>query len=199
MILVLTGIWAVPVIFSILILGTLGLSQDAFAAGFIKIGDIEGEADDKAHKKWIDILAINFDDLTKITVVKQWDASSPGLIGAVCNGVAPDPGAGIICEESTVSDPPTSDVPLVLPFSTVEIDICRTTHGKELQCYLQFKLTNVRITSYSISGSTEGEQVPTEQVSLNYEAITVTYTKFDDKGKKGDTIEYSWIVEDGTA
>ncbi len=195
------GIWAVPVIFSILILGTLGLSQDAFAAAFIKVGEIDGEANDKAHEKWIDVLSIDFDDLTKITVVKQWDSASPKLIEAACKGDESDPGVGVICDGFSVSDPPdtSSDVPLVLPFSTVEIDICRTIHGKELQCYLQFELTNVRITSYSISGSTEGEQVPIEEVSLNFEEITVTYTKFDEKGKKGGTVEYSWKVEEGTA
>jgi type VI protein secretion system component Hcp len=92
-----------------------------------------------------------------------------------------------------------SGISLGSPIGLVEIDICRTTHGKELQCYLQFELANVRITSYSISGSTEGDQVPTENFSLNFNEIKVTYTEFDDKGNKKGNIEYSWKVEEGEA
>ena len=193
MIFVLTGIWAVPVIFSILILGTLGLSQDAFAAAFVKFDVVDGESSDKDHDKWIDVLSIDFDDLRKITVSKDIDSSTPKLTEAACDGVASDPGVGIICSGFTTTD---SRAPLDLPFDSVEIDICKTTHGKKLQCYLQFELVNVRIASYSISGSTEGKQIPTENVSLNFDKIKVTYTEFDKKGKKKGTVEYGWNVEE---
>ncbi len=201
MIFVLTGIWAVPVIFSILILGTLGLSQDAFAVSFIKFEGVDGESNDKAHDKWIDVLSIDFDDLRKITVSKDIDKSTPKLMEAVCKGVESDPGVGIICSGVLMSTPPDprGDVPLDPLISLVTIDICKTTHGKKLQCYLQFELVGVQITSYSISGSTDGKQVPTENFSLNFEEIKVTYTKFDDKGNKKGNIEYSWKVEEGTA
>jgi len=191
MIFVLKGIWAVPVIFSILILGTLGLSQDAFAAAFVKFDGVDGESSDKDHDKWIDVLSIDFDDLRKITVSKDIDSSTPKLTEAACDGVASDPGVGIICSGFTTTD---SRATLDLPFDSVEIDICKTTHGKKLQCYLQFELVNARITSYSISGSTEGDQVPTENFSLNFKEIKVTYTEFDQKGKKKGTVEYGWNV-----
>ncbi len=201
MIFVLTGIWAVPVIFSILILGTLGLSQDAFAAAFVKFDGVDGESSDKDHDKWIDVLSIDFDDLRKITVSKDIDSSTPKLIEAACKGVESDPGVGIICSGATISTPPDSrgDLPVEPPIGEVTIDLCKTTPGKKLQCYLQFELVNVRITSYSISGSTDGKQVPTENFSLNFEEIKVTYTEFDKKGKKKGNIEYSWKVEEGTA
>ena len=191
--------WAVPIIVSILILGTLGLSQDAFAAGFLKFAEIDGESSDQAHDKWIDILSVDFNDLRTITVSKDIDSSTPKLIEAACKGDESDPGFGVICDGFSVTEPPdpSSDVPLVLPDWLVEIDICRTTHGKELQCYLRFELQRVRVTSYSISGSTEGDQVPTENFSLTFQEIKVTYTEFDDKGKKGGNIEYTWKVEEG--
>jgi len=133
--------------------------------------------------------------LRTITVSKDIDSSTPKLIEAACNVDESDPGAVILCPEFSITDS-RGGVPLDLPFDEVLIDICRTTHGKE-QCYLQFVLEDVRITSYSISGSTEGDQVPTENFSLTFEKITVKWTEFDDKGKKGGNIEVTWKVEEG--
>ena len=192
--------WAVPIIVSILILGTLGLSQDAFAAAFVKFDGIDGESSDQAHDKWIDVLSIDFNDLRTITVSKDIDSSTPKLIEAACDEVESDTGIGIDCSGDLISSRtsvPRSGDSLVIPDPLVEIDICRTTHGKELQCYLRFELQRVRVTSYSISGSTEGDQVPTENFSLTFQEIKVTYTEFDDKGKKGGNIEYTWKVEEG--
>ena len=197
MIFVLTGIWAVPVIFSILILGTLGLSQDAFAAAFVKFDGVDGESSDKDHDKWIDVLSIDFNDLTKITVSKDIDKSTPKLTEAVCKGRSlPSPGSPLLTCDTEGSTDGSPDRPIDPSFDIVTIDLCRTTHGNERQCYLQFELVDVRITSYSISGSTEGEQVPTENFSLNFKEIKVTYTEFDQKGKKKGTVEYGWNVEE---
>jgi type VI protein secretion system component Hcp len=184
----------VPVLASILILGTLGLSQDAYGAWFVKFGDIEGESADQNHDKWIDVLSIDFADLRTITVSKDIDSSTPKLIEAACDGVESDPGSGIICSGFTTTDPRG---PLVLPLGEVEIDICRTTHGKELQCYLHFVLMYARITSHSISGSTEGDQVLTENFSLNFDEIKVTFTEFDKKGAEKGNVELTWKVEEG--
>jgi type VI protein secretion system component Hcp len=55
------------------------------------------------------------------------------------------------------------------------------------------------VTSYSISGSAQGEDVPTEQFSLNFEEIKVTYTEQDKAtGQPKGNVEYSWKVEEGT-
>ena len=195
MIFVLKGIWAVPVIFSILILGTLGLSQDAFAVSFIKFPGVDGESIDKDHNAWIDVLSVDFNDLRTITVSKDIDSSTPKLIEAVCRADESDPVAVILCPELSITDS-RGGVPLVLPFETVTIDICITTHGKE-QCYLQFVLEKVRITSYSISGSTDGDQVLTENFSLNFDKITLKYTEFDEKGGAKGNVELTWKVEEG--
>jgi type VI protein secretion system component Hcp len=53
------------------------------------------------------------------------------------------------------------------------------------------------VTSYSVSGAGQSEDVPMEDFSLNYEEIKVTYTEHDSKGKKKGNIEYSWKVEEG--
>ncbi len=185
------------VIASILILGTLGLSQDVFAAAYIKFDGVDGEAIDKDHADWIELLSFEFDDLTKIAVSKNIDKSTPKLLEALCKGSSSSSSA-LICDPSGSTDG-SPDRPIDPPFEIVTIDLCKTTHGKKQQCYLQLELTRVSVTDFSISGSTDGEQVPTENFSLNFEEIKVTYTEFDKKGKKGGNIEYSWKVEEGTA
>jgi len=187
----------IPVLASILILGTLGLSQDAFAAAFVKFDGVDGESVDKDHADWIEVLSIEFDDLTEISASKDVDKSTPKLIEALCKGSSSS-GSALTCDPSGSTDG-SPDRPIDPPFEIVTIDICRTTHGNELQCYLQFELKNVRVTSFSISGSTDGEQVPTENFSLSYTEIKVTYTQHDEKGKKKGSVEYSWKVEEGEA
>jgi type VI secretion system secreted protein Hcp len=187
------------VIASILILGTLGLSQDAFAAAFVKYDGVDGESADKDHADWIELLSFEFDDLTEISASKDVDKSTPKLMEAVCKGRSiPSSGPFLVCDPSGSTDG-NPDRPIGPSFDIVTIDLCRTTHGNERQCYLQLELVNVRVTSFSISGSTDGEQVPTENFSLNFEEIKVTYTEFDQKGKKKGNIEYSWKVEEGEA
>ena len=63
--------------------------------------------------------------------------------------------------------------------------------------YLKYELTNVMVTSYSISG--DADDRPTEEVSLNFEEIKVTYTEMDSAGNKKGNVEYSWKVEEGTS
>ena len=71
--------FVIPVLVTILILGTLGLAQDAFAVSFIKFDGVDGEARDKAHADWSDLSSFGFDDLTEITVSKEIDKSTPKL------------------------------------------------------------------------------------------------------------------------
>ena len=63
--------------------------------------------------------------------------------------------------------------------------------------YLKFVLTNARVTSYSVSGATEGGAVPTEQFSLNYEEIKWTYDELDKQNKSKGKVEATWKVEEG--
>ena len=64
--------------------------------------------------------------------------------------------------------------------------------------YFKFELKNARVTSYSVSGATEGGGVPTEQISLNYEEIKWTYDKLDSENKSKGKVESTWKVEAGT-
>ena len=126
--------------------------NDAYGAGFIKFDGVDGEAQDKDHKDWIEILSFsegssirddsastrNQNEVSEVGVVKELDKSSPKLAESIALGKV---------------------------FPKVEIHLA-SNEG----IYFAYELTNVMITSYSISGSEN--QIPIEEFSLNYEKIT---------------------------
>jgi type VI secretion system secreted protein Hcp len=109
--------------------------------------------------------------LEDIVLVKELDKSSPKLAEAICRGAV---------------------FPIVVIHLTASFgDAGRVT-------YFAYELKNVRITSYSIGGSARSADRPTEQLSLNFEEIKVTYTELDERGEAKGNVEYSWKVEEGT-
>jgi len=157
-------------------------------AAYIKFDGVDGEAQDKDHKAWSDLASFSqglhqpggastgptrrrgdviVDD---IGCVKELDKSSPKIAEAVCKGK-------------------------VIP--KVEIHVTASTTDAGRVTYYAYELKNVLVTSYNISGSGQAEEVPTEEFSLNFEEIKVTYTECDAKGSSKGNIEYSWKVEEG--
>lgn len=159
-------------------------------AAFIKFDGVDGECQDKDHKNWSDLASFSqslhkpgggatgstrrrgdvvLDDLV---CVKELDKSSPKLAEAVAKGKV---------------------------FVKVEIHLTASYTDSGRVTYYSYELKNVLVTSYQVGGSGQADQVPTEQFSLNFEEIKVTYTENDSKGKKKGNVEYSWKVEEGEA
>ena len=157
-------------------------------AAYIKFDGVDGEAQDKDHKGWSDLASFSqgihqpgggatgatrrrgdviCDD---VACTKELDKASPKLAEAVCKGRV---------------------------FPKVEIHATASTTDAGRVTYYAYELKNVMVTSYDISGSGQSEDVPTENFSLNYEEIKVTYTECDAKGNKKGNVEYSWKVEEG--
>ncbi len=166
----------------------VGTSQDAEAAGYLKIGDIKGESTDEGHKDWINLLSVShsIDRDSKasgatrargsatfgdIVTEKELDKSSPKLQEAIAQGKV---------------------------FPTAEIEFTRSPGetGRE-DTYLKYELKNVVISSYSFHGNADGNPIPVDTISLNFEEIKVTYTKINDDGTE-EKISYSWNVAKGT-
>jgi type VI secretion system secreted protein Hcp len=158
------------------------------AAAYLKFDGIEGEARDKDHVGWIELLSVSqpMHDpsttgsaarrrgdviLEDITVSKTADKASPKLAEAVCKGE-------------------------VIP--KVEIHVTATDGGTSSSSYYTYELTNVRVTSYSVSatGSAATDR-PMEEISLNFEEVKVNYTNAGSKGKSKGKVETSWKVEEG--
>ncbi len=150
---------------------------------FVKYDGVDGESPDKAHKGWSDILSFSQAHeagesgagsalrlatcvFEDLVVVKEIDKSSPKLAEAVCKGKV---------------------------FPKVEIHAARPAGGVD-QVYLRYELTNVRISRYHLSGSSLSDALPTEEISLSFEEIKMTYTEYDDAGRLKGNVEYSWKI-----
>jgi type VI secretion system secreted protein Hcp len=153
---------------------------------FLKISDVDGESTDDGHKDWINLTSVS-QSLSRpmapaaggssrhrgsatfgdVVCVKEVDASTPKLLEACANGRV---------------------------FPEVTIELCQ--EGQE-QPYLMWELKQCRVTSYSVSGSTDGDAVPTEELSLNFEEIRYVYTEHLADGKSAGKVEAQWKVEEG--
>ncbi len=136
---------------------------------FLKIEGIPGESKDQNHKDWIDVLSFSKSvsrpiepgaggraggqaaEASDLALSKYIDKSSPKLALACCEG-------GHIPE--------------------VTLELINTRGGNKTP-YMVYKLHNVLVTSYSVSGDTSGDPLPTEEITLNYESIEWTYVEFD--------------------
>mgnify|MGYP003574261715 FL=1 len=158
-------------------------------SGYLKIGDIKGESTDDGHKDWINLLSVS-SNITRpmgagasgstrhrssatfgdVVCVKEVDASTPKLQEAIADGTC---------------------------FPKVNIDLCTSSEGGKRIPYLLWELKQARVTSYSVSGAADGSMPPTEQLSLNYEAIKLTYDQIGKDNKSQGKVEYNWNIEEG--
>ena len=163
---------------------------EMLAGMFIRFEGVDGEVQSGSYRGWCNALSFSqgqslpdggvivgttrqranvvFED---IVVVKELDKASPKLAEAVCKGTV---------------------------FPKVEIHLTRSYTNTGLVTYYTYELKNVLIVGYRIGGSGYSEHIPTEEISLNFEEIKVTYTEIDEGGRAKGNVEYTWRVEEGT-
>jgi len=149
---------------------------------FVRFQDIAGESKDADHNDWSDIVTFHQGQhlpiegpgaarqtgpvgFDDVSVIKIVDKASPKIAEAVC--------------KATV-------------FPTVDIDLTFTTESGRVS-YLRYQLSNVLISSYNIVGSDLSSR-PMEEVTLNFEEITMTYTERNMAGQSLGDVEYSWTL-----
>jgi type VI secretion system secreted protein Hcp len=159
-------------------------------AAYIKLGDIKGESTDDRHKDWIEVLSFSHSiafsgsiatgggggagkaTVRDFTLVKTVDKASPVLMKNALSG---------------------THIP------TVEFEVTRAS-GDGDTTYLKYEFMDCFITNYRVSGSgLEGDQVPTESMSLNFAQIKVTYTEQKADGSRGEVVETAWDVKQNRA
>ena len=146
---------------------------------FIKIDGIDGEASDSAHAKWV------IADSASLPVFR----SIPG--GAVdAQRTKGETSLGDInfTRQLDKSSPKLMEACVLGKFNKlVTIEFTTTMSGKS-ETYLKWALENVIFTGYSVHGSSSGDPLPSEQVSVNFTKMTYTYTEYDPKtgSKKGN-------------
>jgi type VI secretion system secreted protein Hcp len=139
---------------------------------FLKIEGVDGESViDEKHKGEIDIQSFSWGvsnptthnptgggrvsgplSVGEITVTKRNDKASPVIAKSVANGKH---------------------------FPKVEINIVSREAGVPREKYLTYKLEDVIISSYSVSGSSSGDALPTESLSLNFTKVEYGYADYD--------------------
>ncbi|NNE58775.1 MAG: type VI secretion system tube protein Hcp [Hellea sp.] len=140
----------------------------AFGAGYMKLGDIKGEATDSAHKDWIII-----------------ESMSTGLSqpGGSATGQSRRRGS-VVVEDMIVSRKVSAASPILAQaaasgkvFPKVEMEV------KSGNVLYNVTLENATISTYQVSG--DADEVPTEEVSFNYKKITWTYSGPSGKSSQG--------------
>lgn len=150
---------------------------------FLKLGDIEGEARDAAHKGEIDVLnwgwgvnqsgtmsigggggsgKVNVQDLS---VSKYVDTSSTNAFLKCCNGKH--------YPEAKLTVRKAGETPLE---------------------YLKVTMSDVIITSVSTGGS-GGEDRVIENITMNFAKVKVEYTPQEASGAAGATMTMGWDIE----
>lgn len=143
-------------IFGFLLIGSGFAISDAYGAGYIKFDGIDGESTDKDHKDWIILQSFS-----QGTEMQKDSATARGSY---------DVSDIIVVKDLDKSSPKLAEsIAMGTVFPKVEIHL---DSGKDT--FYMYDLSNVMITSYSISGT--GNDIPTEEFSLNYEKITFAET-----------------------
>ena len=166
---------------------TTGVSAAAPAASFfVKFDGIDGEAKEAAHLGWSELLS--FDQAHRSTV----DASTGLSTGrAVLEDI-------LLSKTIDKASPKLAEAVLTgQTFPSVEIQLTNVGADGARVTYFVYTLEDVRVVSYSVGGSSGGS-VPTEQVSLNFGQIKMTYTEQDSTGGAKGNVGYTWKVEEGT-
>jgi len=154
---------------------------------FLKISTIPGESTDAKHKEWIEILSFD-------TGLSQPPSGSASTGGARTAERVNHHDFSVIKTLDKASAKLSLATSVGEHIPEVTLELCRATGNKAR--YMQYKMTNVLVTSVSQLGSTKGAEVlPREEVRFNYGKIEWIYTVTDHKtGKaKGDAMAH-WDV-----
>lgn len=157
-------------------------------AGYVKFDGIDGEATDKDHKNWINLLAI------EQTFARQ-DSGSSGSSRRRGAAVVEDL---VLTTEYDKASPKLQEKCLkgqVIP--KVEIELTMTYSVGVTVTHTRIELTNAMVTSYVFGTPDVENEYPKGMLTVNYEEIKFTYTETDDEGKTKGNVEYEFSVEKG--
>ena len=154
---------------------------------FLKLEGIDGESQDKKHEKEIDVLAWSWGmsqsgtfhtgagggagkaNFQDISVTKWVDAASPTLMAKVAQGEH------------------IAQAKLVV----------RKAGGKSPLEYITIDMKRIMVTSVSTGGS-GGEDRLTENITLNFAEVKVTYIEQMPEGGEGRKPEFAWNISQNT-
>lgn len=161
------------------------------ASIFMKLPNIDGEAADQGHEKWIELQQCSWQHSRTIAAGVKSSQRARGETFFNDISVVSHMHKGSMkvqqnAATGTVMDP-------------VEIHFCRSgaDGSKGLQTYLTIKLSDCLITSYQTSIA--GEHVPEEHYSLNFTKVEMEYKEADPKGKLKTASAFTYDKEKASA
>jgi type VI secretion system secreted protein Hcp len=154
---------------------------------FLKIDGIDGESEDAKHKGDIDLLSWS------------WGASQTGTMQTGGGG-----GAGkVSMQDFHFGMKVNKATPkLILHCANGKhipkaVLVCRKAGEKQLE-YLKYTFTDVLVSSYNTGGSS-GDEIPHEQVSLNYAKMEIEYKEQQKDGTLSGAVKSGWNLKTNEA
>lgn len=151
---------------------------------FLKLDGVDGESKDAKHKGEIDLESFSFG-------ATQVGSHSGGGGG----------GAGKVSMQDFhfVMKVNKASPKLFLTCATGEhikkaVLTCRKA-GKEQQEYLVITLSDCLVSSFQTGGSSHGDVVPTDQISLNFSKVEMSYKEQKDDGTLGGATKVGYDVK----
>jgi type VI secretion system secreted protein Hcp len=140
---------------------------------FLSIDTVTGEATQANHVGWIEIYSFS------------WGASNPTTVGSGATGLSA--GKVSVSSFNVMKKTEASSCTLFaaccagqhFPTATVELSKATGTSGQQ-QVYLKYSFTDVMVESVQWSGSTGGDDTPTESLSLAFAKVEINYLKQDE-------------------
>jgi len=151
---------------------------------FLKLDGIEGESHDDKHKNEIDLLSWS------------WGESQTGTHAGGGGG-----GAGKVDMQDFhfVMGANKASPKLMLACASGEhikkaTLTCRKA-GKDQQPYMTVVMSDLLVSSFQTGGSAHGNEVPNDQISLNYAKIEWEYKEQKADGTLGGAIKAGWDLK----
>ena len=160
------------------------------ATMFVKINDIDGDATEKSHDKWIVVESLSW----SVERVSEEEG------GSAQRGF----GKSVFKMVELESELGKASMQLMLSVANgtyrkeIEIHMCRSgdSASKGLEPYLIWKIKDCYLQSYGMDGS--AESVPKEKWAIKYNAIEVEYKATDIKtGKLTKYKDFKWDLTTG--
>jgi type VI secretion system secreted protein Hcp len=151
---------------------------------FLQIAGVDGESSAKGFEKMIEIYSFS------------WGASNPTTVGSATDGLSA--GKVSISSFNCMKKTETSSAKLFQAccsgkhFDTAKVTMRKAGGDAGQEIFLTYEFEDVMVESIQWSGSSGGDDTPTESVSIAFGKVTVTYYKQDDAGAMAKAGQGSW-------
>lgn len=151
---------------------------------YLKLDGIEGESTDDKHKGEIDIDSFSFG------VTQAGSHSARGGGGA---GKAVFQDMHFVSKISKASPKLMEACACGTHIKTATL-VSRKAGGAQEE-YLTYKLSDVLVSSYQVGGAGHSDIVPTDQFSINFAKIEITYKEQKAEGALGGTVKSGYDIK----